>query len=554
MVLGDELQNECGRNRQNYTEREADPDILNETGDEEHHEGNSCNGKCIGDLGGNVSEVVALRACGGHDGGIGNGGAVVTANSTCETCGHTDDEELAAFGEDGNDDRNENTEGTPRSTGRECKEASNDEDDRGEEVCETFGSAAHEIVNVVLRTEQRGDVLERGSEGKNEDCGNHCAEACGKSGKALLNGKSTADRKVCNGDHECDQTAHRKTNGCVGICECGDEISAVKNTADVNEGKNGANDECDDGEDQVKNDTLGVGLVSRGNGFAFNGVDLTGLFNLIFAHTHFAVVEADQCNSNDEYEGEDCVEVVGDCGNEELETLAFLSVGGNCCCPAGDRSDHADGSRGGVNKVSELCAGDLLGVGNGSHNGADGQTVEVVVDEDQDAEEEGCEERADLALDVFRCPSAERRRTACAVNECYEHAELNEEDENTCVTCNGFDETVNSNGVHRAGEAEIAVKQRAGNDTDEKGAVNFFGDQSKSDCDHGGKQSPDGTANSGFASAGFAFCRGFRGAVGASDGRHCAVSDSGNDEKRKNDHRSDEEGDLFGFCHKNLQS
>ena len=88
---------------------------------------------------------------------------------------HTDDEELAAFGEDGNNDRNENTEGTPGSTGRECKEASNDEDDCGEEVCEAFSSAAHEVVNVVLRTEQRGDILERGSEGENEDCGNHCA-------------------------------------------------------------------------------------------------------------------------------------------------------------------------------------------------------------------------------------------------------------------------------------------------------------------------------------------------------------------------------------------
>ena len=92
MIFDNHFQNECNRNGQYHAEREADPDILNETGNQEHYEGNSCNGKRIRNLCGNVSKVITLCACGGHNCSIGNGGAVVTANSTCETCGHTDDE------------------------------------------------------------------------------------------------------------------------------------------------------------------------------------------------------------------------------------------------------------------------------------------------------------------------------------------------------------------------------------------------------------------------------------------------------------------------------
>ena len=553
-ILGDHLQNECGCNREDNAEREADPDVLNEAGDDEHHEGDAGNGESVRNLSGNVSEVVALCARRGHDGRVGDGGAMVTANSACKASGHTDDEELAAFGEDGNDDRNENTEGAPGRTGRECKEASYDEDDGGEEVCETFSSAVHEVVNVVFRTEQRSDVLQSGCEGKNEDRGNHCAEACGESGETLLHGERTADCKVCNGDHEGDQTTHRKTNGCVGISKCSDEVRTVENAADVNERENGANDERDNGEDQVENDTLGVGFRIQFVGSGFNDVGLAGLYNLIFAHTHLAVVKADQGDDNDEYESKDCVEVVGDSGNEELKTLAFLCIRGNGSSPAGDRSDHTNGSGGGVDDVGKLCAGDLLGVGYGHHNGTNGQTVEIVVDEDQDTEEEGREERARLGLDILGCPSAECSRAACAVNESNEQTELNEEDENTCVACNGVNQTAGGNGVHGAGEAEVAVEQCAGNDTDEEGAVNFFCDQSKSDCNHRGKQCPDRTANRSFACTGFAFCGSFCSAVRTSYGCHCAIGYSGNDKKRENDHRSNNKGDLFGCCHGNLLS
>ena len=48
-----------------------------------------------------------------------------------------------------------------------------------------------------------------------------------------------------------------------------------------------------------------------------------------------------------------------------------------------------------------------MAVGDGTHNGADRQTVEVVVDEDQHAQYEGREHRACTGLDVLSRPCAE---------------------------------------------------------------------------------------------------------------------------------------------------
>ena len=93
------------------------------------------------------------------------------------------------------------------------------------------------------------------------------------------------------------------------------------------------------------------------------------------------------------------VEVIGNGLNEELDAghagVELRGDAGDGGCPRGDRRDHADRRGGGVNEVGELHAGDALAVGHGGHDGADGEAVEVVVDEDQHAEGEGGEQGAD---------------------------------------------------------------------------------------------------------------------------------------------------------------
>ena len=62
-------------------------------------------------------------------------------------------------------------------------------------------------------------------------------------------------------------------------------------------------------------------------------------------------------------------------------------------------------------------------VRHGTHDGADGQAVEVVVDENKDAEHEGCEYSADAGLDMSLRPAPEGCRAAGHIDQRYDDAE-----------------------------------------------------------------------------------------------------------------------------------
>ena len=102
-----------------------------------------------------------------------------------------------------------------------------------------------------------------------------------------------------------------------------------------------------------------------------------------------------------------CVEIERDCLEKQHEAvdLCILREGRtDRSCPARDRSDDADGCRRRIDDVGELGARDLKFIRDRAHDGADGKAVEIVIDEDDDAEQYGDEGGAALALDGARCP------------------------------------------------------------------------------------------------------------------------------------------------------
>ena len=63
------------------------------------HKADGCRSDGIGQLRGNVRHMIALGAGRGHDGGIGNGRAVIAADRTGHTGGNTDHAQRIAEGE-----------------------------------------------------------------------------------------------------------------------------------------------------------------------------------------------------------------------------------------------------------------------------------------------------------------------------------------------------------------------------------------------------------------------------------------------------------------------
>ena len=72
-------------------------------------EGDDGAGDGVGQLGGNMVHMVALSTGRGHDGGIGDGGAVVTAHRAGHAGGDTDDAQRVLQGEDGHGDGDQET-------------------------------------------------------------------------------------------------------------------------------------------------------------------------------------------------------------------------------------------------------------------------------------------------------------------------------------------------------------------------------------------------------------------------------------------------------------
>ena len=69
-------------NHQCKADHEHNKDIADESGDQVGDEGNSCNGDDVGQLRGDMGDMLTLCTGGSHDRRIGDGGAVVAADGT----------------------------------------------------------------------------------------------------------------------------------------------------------------------------------------------------------------------------------------------------------------------------------------------------------------------------------------------------------------------------------------------------------------------------------------------------------------------------------------
>ncbi len=445
--------------------------------------------------------VFALSACGGHDGGIGNGGAVVTAYGAGEAGGHADDGQLAACGEYIKHDGDEDAEGTPGGAGGECDEACYNEDDCGQEVVQ--GACVCQCcLDEGIGTQQTGDVLETGSHGQNEYGGHHCEEALGDALHCVGELDEPAADHVDDGDDECCQTAHGQTDGRIGIgkgvyeavVSCG---GGIIEAAYVDEGEYGEHDEGQNGNDQIQYAAaaavyclglFGDYIAAEGEQIAVCCVQLMLL--------HGAEIELHESDQDDEGQGQQGIEIVGDGPAEQCEGRDLCAGGigntagiiGNRSCPGRNGGDHADGCGGRVDDIGKLCAADLVCIGNGTHYGTYGEAVEIVIDEDKDAQQEGAEDSTGLALDVSLGPAAECGGTTGLVDKSDHDAENNEEYEDARSTGNGGDEAFLYYGIHGSDDIELVIEQCAGQNTYKQRTVNFLGDQCQHDGDKRGYQ------------------------------------------------------------------
>ena len=358
---------------------------------------------------------------------------MVAADSTRHTSGDGNDRDRVAGAEYAENDRNENTEGTPGSTGCERKTDSDNEDDRRKEGLEGTCGAFNQLRNEDLRAEAVCHGFQCPCTGKDHDRGNHGLEAFGKRFHDGLKGKHAPDEIIDDGEDDSDRCAVNKTDGSVTVGESFDEADRfilAEEAAGVNHADNAANDQNEDRKNKVDHLTLFVDFHFV-NGLLGAAGEQVAVFDGVFlVKLHRAVVKLRNGKENHHHDGHKCVEVEGNCLNEKAD--AVFCAGASCKAgnrrrPGRNRSDDTDGSRRSVNEVGELRSGNVLSVGDRTHNGAYGQTVEIVVDENQHAQTDGGKLCADSCFDVLGCPAAESGGTAGLVHHGNKSAEQDQE-------------------------------------------------------------------------------------------------------------------------------
>lgn len=116
------------------------------------------------------------------------------------------------------------------------------------------------------------------------------------------------------------------------------------------------------------------------------------------AHRTVIVLVRDQHEEHEE-DGEQRVEVVRD-GLHERGEAVVSQVTAHRNGPRGHRRNDADRGCRGVDDPGQLLMADVEAIGHGAHDRADRQAVEVVVDEDDDAQQAGEHLRGARVLDM----------------------------------------------------------------------------------------------------------------------------------------------------------
>ena len=351
-------------------------------------EADACHAQGVGQLGVYMVHVVAFGARARHDGRVGNRRNVVSANGARHAGGNAYDHEVVIGTAEGCDDnRDEDSEGSPGGSRGKGEEYGDAEDDGGHQVHESGSASGDEPCNEVLCAECVGDALEAPCENEDEDCGYHGLETFWEAFEALAELENSARQVPDDGEDEGCETSEDEAYGGVARAKCVDKslmgFSAREESARVDEADKAENDEAANGEDEIQDSAL---CVRRGDFLHFVFDHRFCGFELF--HGPEFDLHDDNCEKR-EY-GEKCVEVVWNGLDEKPETVFAIDEARDCGCPGTDGCDNANRGCRGVNQVRKLFVADFEFVCNGAHHAAYGEAVEVVVHKNQDAKANRC--------------------------------------------------------------------------------------------------------------------------------------------------------------------
>ena len=328
-----------------------------------------------------------MGARGGKNRGVRDGRAVVTVNGAGQggAQGGNQQGRAGAGAADHGDDGNQHAEGSPGGAHGEAHQGGDDKNQEGEQAQGQVRGADEAGDKLAGADHFAADAAEGPGKNQDQHGGNNTADAADDGGNELLRFHDFAGNVENESGHQSGEGAQGQAGGGV-LADGLGEGHAVEEAAHIGHAQDGADNQHQHRQRQVDDPALVAAFIlSFFFVFGFLGGGIAFFFSLQLCQAHLAEILAGGADEDHHQNGQQGVEIVGNGGEEHVEAIGFVHVGGDGHRPGGYRRDDADRSRGGVDDVGQLLAGDPLPVVNGPHDGAHGEAVEAVIDEDQHA-------------------------------------------------------------------------------------------------------------------------------------------------------------------------
>ena len=209
---------------------------------------------------------------------------------------------------------------------------------------------------------------------------------------------------------------------------------------------------------------------------------------------HRTIVTARPDDEDHEQQRQPGIEIERDCLQEQREPVdvaALRQRGADSSGPARYWGDDADWCRRRIDDIREFRARNLELIRHRTHDRTNGQTVEIIVDEDDQSQKRRDQRGTALAADRTRSPLTIGARRAAARDGCDQDAEDDEEHEDIDVAA----DLIGHDGKHRQDRLDdVAPREehRTRKDADDQGHVYFFCPERQRNRNQWRQYGPDG--------------------------------------------------------------
>ena len=280
------------------------------------------------------------------------------------------------------------------------------------------GTSRKNRADILSRAQQAGHIRQGPRKGQDQHRTDHGFKSFWKRIHTVLEGKNPSHQVKYNGKQQCRRRTHGKAQRSVTSCKRLDKAFTFKKSTGIDHSRHAAYDQRHHRNRQIHHSSLGRnrshGTVIRHTISAGKQIALCRIVLMLF---HRSKINIKSNNENNHGDGKQRIQVIRNRSHKQIQSIRIRRHTSHCRCPGRDRCDHAHRSRRGVNDIRQLCPGNIVLIRHRTHDASYGQTVKIIIHEDQDAQCKGSKQRSFSCLDPLLCPFSISCRTAGSVHQ-----------------------------------------------------------------------------------------------------------------------------------------